>query len=186
MKLLPIVFYKRNADFIKFHHQIKHVSCPHCHKTGYLILHGFLHGYDEKSSHHRIIRGHRIFCSNRNRRHGCGRTFSVLTAHILQNFIITTQGLWDFLNNILKGHNKLAAFGLLQLPFCATSVYRLYQRFYLHQSQLRSLLIRKSPPPVNVPSRNPLIKTILHFKFAFTYHSNPLSAFQAYFQTSLL
>lgn len=186
MKPQRIAFYKRESDFLEFYHQIKFVHCPHCQRTDQLILHGYLSGYDDRSSNKRITRGHRIFCSNRNRRQGCGRTFSILAAHILKNFTITTKNLWDFLNNILQGMNKFIAFSILNLPFCASTIYRLYQKINLRQNTLRTLLVKISPPPANVPSRNPLIKTILHIKSAFGRDSNPLSAFQSYFQTSLL
>ena len=182
----PPKFYKNEPNFKKFHYQIKLIACPHCQKTGCLILHGYLHGYDEKNSHQKIIRGHRIFCSNRNHRPGCGGTFSVLSSNMLKNFSITTQSCWDFLNNILKGLNKFAAFSLLKLPFSTSSIYRLYQRINLCQPHLRTLLLNKTPSPVNVPSRNPLIKTILHIKSAFKYNPDPLSAFQSHFQAYLI
>lgn len=179
-------FYKRNADFQEFYHRIKFAPCPNCQRTGCLILHGYLYGYDEKSNHQKFTRGHRIFCSNRNRRQGCGRTFSVLAAHVLKNFTISTKSLWGFLNHLVQGMNKLAAFALLGLPFSVSSVYRLYQNIYLRQHRLRTLLLKKSPPPGDVQSRNPLIKTILHIKSAFPHDPDPLSAFQSHFQTSLL
>lgn len=186
MKSGPKKFYKRDADFQEFHRRIKFAGCPNCQKTGCLILHGYLYGYDEKSHHQKIIRGHRIFCSNRNLKRGCGRTFSILAAHVLRNFTITTQSLWNFLNNLLQGMTKLAAFGLTDLPFSPSSVYRLYQRIYLRQHRLRTLLLKRIPPPECVQSRNPLIKTILHLQSAFKRDSDPLSAFQLHFQTSLL
>lgn len=186
MSFKPIRFYKRAADFQAFYRQIKLTRCPHCQRTGCLILHGYLSGYDEKSNHLKTIRGRRIFCSNRDRRQGCGRTFSVLATHILKNFTITTKSLWDFLNNIAQGMNKRAAFGLLQLPFSVSSIYRLYQRIYIRQQSIRTLLLKHSPPPIDVPSRNPLIKTILHIKSTFTRSADPLATFQARFQASLL
>ena len=182
----PIKFYKRAANFLAFYRQIKLIRCPHCQKSSYLILHGYLSGYDEKSNRLKTIRGHRVFCSNRDRRQGCGRTFSVLAAHILKNYTITTQSLWNFLNNIVLGMNKRAAFGLLQLPFSLSSIYRLYQRIYIRQQRIRTLLLKYSPPPINVPSNNPLIKTILHIKSTFARDANPLAVFQGHFQTSLL
>jgi len=181
-----IRFYKRAVDFLAFYRQIKLVQCPHCQRTGYLILHGYLSGYDEKGSNKQISRGHRVFCSNRNRRHGCGRTFSVLPAHLLKKFTITAKSIWDFLNNILSGMCTFAAFNLLGLPFSVTSGYRLYKRIYQNQNILRTRLLNKSPPPVNVPSQNPLIKTILHLKASFTRNMNPIATYQAHFQNDFL
>ena len=140
MTFKPIKFYKRAADFQRFYHRIKLIRCPHCQKSGHLILHGYLLGYDERSNHLKTIRGRRIFCSNRDRRQGCGRTFSILAAHILKNFTITTLSLWNFLNNIVLGMNKHAAFGFLQLPFSSSSIYRFYQHIYIRQQKIRTLL----------------------------------------------
>ena len=186
MQAKVIGFYKRAVDFLAFYRQIKLLQCPHCQRTGYLILHGFLRGYDEKSSTKKIIRSHRVFCSDRNRREGCGCTFSVLKDHLLKNSTITTKSIWDFLSNILRGMSTFAAFNLLALPFSVTSGYRLYKRIFQNQNISRTRLLNKSPPPVKVPSRNPLIKTILHLKAAFARNVNPIAAYQAHFQTSFL
>ncbi len=179
-------FYQDETDFQHIYRRIKSTACVHCQRTGYLIRHGYLYGYAEKSPHPKIIRGHRIFCSNRGLKRGCGRTFSILAAHILKRFTITTKSLWNFLNNLLKGMTKLAAFRLTGLPFSNSSVYRLYQRIYLRQPKLRALLLKMTQKPDGVQSRNPLIQTILHLKSAFHRAPDPLSAFQLYFQTSLL
>jgi hypothetical protein len=82
--------------------------------------------------------------------------------------------------------STFAAFNLLGLPFSVTSGYRLYKRIYQNQNILRTVLLNKSPPPVNVPSRNPLIKTILHLKASFAQNINPIAAYQVHFQSSFL
>ena len=42
---------------------------------GYLIKHGFLRGYDSEHQLTKTARATRVFCSNRNRATGCGKTF---------------------------------------------------------------------------------------------------------------
>ncbi|MCK5543067.1 MAG: hypothetical protein KAI40_10275, partial [Desulfobacterales bacterium] len=59
---------------------LKIYACPHCNCCGCLILHGFLYGYDDTDF---VRRGHRIFCSNRNLRSGCGRTFPMLKSRFI-------------------------------------------------------------------------------------------------------
>ena len=66
--------------FLAIYEKLKVTACPHCKATGLLVLHGFLRGYDESSPREKTIRARRIFCSNRNNRQGCGRTFSVWLA----------------------------------------------------------------------------------------------------------
>ena len=51
--------------------QLKQWRCPHCGREGALIGHGWLRGYAEHGGEG-VIRGRRVFCSNRFRRGGCG------------------------------------------------------------------------------------------------------------------
>lgn len=66
--MTPPQFYDSEESFKKIHSQLKNVQCPFCNAYGYLILHGYIKGYDENGSICRIIRGHRIYCSNRKNR----------------------------------------------------------------------------------------------------------------------
>lgn len=179
-------FYRRESEFHTVHLRLKQQPCPHCKRTGALILHGYLHGYDLTKVNKRMIRGHRIFCSNRNRRRGCGRTFSVVLAVLLKRFVVQTSHLWSFLRNIVDGMNTFQAFNTDKIPLSRTSIYRLYKRVYFHQSSIRSLLLKRSAPPRDIQQRNPLIKTIRHIQLAFKRRTNPPAAFQYHFQRSFL
>ena len=179
-------FYRSINEFQGIHQRLKQTSCPHCKTTGYLILHGYLFGYDLNSNNRRIMRGHRVFCSNRNRKDGCGKTFSILKADILKRFIIQTSHLWIFLINIVKGMTTFEAFRSVDIPLSQTSIYRLYKRIYLNQHKIRTLLLRDHAAPKDVKYTNPLIKTILHIKSAFQNNQNPLATFQLTFQVSFL
>jgi hypothetical protein len=185
LAMLP-QFYRSDAEFRRIHLRLKQYSCPHCRMTHTLILHGYLSGYDLKRPHRSLIRGHRIFCSNRNRRGGCGKTWSIMMSSIIKNFIIQTAHLWDFLRNIGKGMNIFQSFNILKIPFSPTSIYRLYKRVYENQHHIRSHLIRRLAPPQNVQHINPLVKTILHIESAFKRNSNAPAAFQYIFQRSFL
>lgn len=179
-------FYKSEEEFQQFYFSLKQTACPHCKLSGNLNLHGYLRGYDEKSCSKRIIRGHRIFCCGRNKRRGCGRTFSVLDIKVLKKFIIRARSLWTFLENITKGIDKKNSIRLLRLPFSDSSAYRLSKRFYLAQSKIRAFLSKLCNAPVVNCSRQPTIQTILHLKAAFKHDSCPIAAFQGYFQTDFL
>jgi hypothetical protein len=72
---------------------LKLTPCSHCRQTGALIGHGLLRGYAERSSDV-VVRGRRIFCSNRDQRPGCGRTFSVLLSTVPSGFMVRTLTLF--------------------------------------------------------------------------------------------
>lgn len=179
-------FYKSKKDFQQFYFHLKQLACPHCQLIGALILHGYLYGYNDKLNHQRITRGQRVFCSNRNRRDGCGRTFSILAFNLLKKFTITTHSLWQYLKRIAHGFNKIQAFKRLNLPFCDSTVYRLYKRFYLTQPKIRTFLLGKCSAPQNAGTRNSFMQTIAHLKQAFNHSHDPIAAFQYDFQSSLL
>ena len=87
---------------------IKLCACPHCRQSGTLIGHGFLRGYAERGSG-LVVRGRRIFCSNRGKRPGCGRTFSVKLGCVLSGFVVRTLTLWCFVQAVLGGLTLRAA-----------------------------------------------------------------------------
>ena len=183
-------YYTSDKDFNLFRFTLKQLPCPHCKLAGALILHGYLNGYDEGPLNKKVVRGRRIFCSNR-RKHfkGCGLTFCVLLAGILKNFSITAKSLWCFLEHILPSSSKIEAFRYLKFPMSASSCYRLWKRFSTSQSRIRTFLVRLSTPPELPITSCPTTQTIAHLESAFgnrTTLTSPVAAFQAYFQIPLL
>ncbi|MDF0606909.1 hypothetical protein HZU77_014835 [Neisseriaceae bacterium TC5R-5] len=55
--------------------QLDHAQCAHCQQTNQLISHGFIR--KKRLSAEPQAVGKRVFCSNRNRRTGCGRTMQL-------------------------------------------------------------------------------------------------------------
>jgi hypothetical protein len=108
--------------------RLKLLRCPHCGAQGMLIRHGFLRGYNERTSD-RDTRGRRAFCSNRNRRTGCGRTFSVSFADVFPGFIVTALTLWKLLWTSLRTSLR-AAMKRVEWPLSVRSGYRLRARFF--------------------------------------------------------
>jgi hypothetical protein len=179
-------FYDSLDDFRQFYSKLKQTPCPHCKRLQHLILHGPLYGYDDKDADNIIVRGHRIFCSNRNKRQGCGRTFSLLASHILKNFILSGYSFWSFLRNIALKWNKLKSFQDLHLSFSNTTVYRLWSLFDHNQSYIRSVLFRNASPPILLREHNPLLQTIHHINTIFKEKPCPISAFQQHYQTHFI
>ena len=178
-------YYKNEQEFREIHHKLKISQCPYCRLFGTLILHGFLYGYSELGEPDNF-RGHRVFCTNRRKtKTGCGKSFSVILASVIKGFIISTGSLWQFLDHIANGMNKLNAFQTLNLPYSTSSVYRLYKRIFESQSKIRSILSKSGSLPTKIETKNPLIQTIFHLKTVFK-QACPLTAFQYEFQTSIL
>ena len=70
-------FYRDEHEWAALVERIKRTPCPHCRVAGALIRHGSLVGFDDTSPRRKTLRARRLFCSNRGRRPGCGRTVSV-------------------------------------------------------------------------------------------------------------
>jgi len=174
-------FYKNKAQFQAFYLKLKLMRCPHCNASGCLILHGYLDGNSDRGNE-RIRRGHRIYCSNRHKKGGCGKTFSVLKAAVLPGLTIGAHRLWRFLENIKNGLNPARAFQMAGCPMVQSSAYRLVKKFIAAQTRIRSFLSRiKAPPPAQVQS--PAIQTILHLHRVFGDTACPITDFQCRFQT---
>ncbi len=165
---------------------LKLAHCPHCRQTGALNGHGFLRGYAERSSEE-VVRGRRVFCSNRGRRLGCGQTFSVLLSTLLSGFVVRTLTLFCFATAVLSGLTRRAAWlrvarGALSL----SSGYRLWWRLQEAQSALRGRLCRHAPPP-DSPAREPLAQLMLHLRLVVgDSEADPFAALQNVVQQGLL
>ena len=165
------------------HAQLKITPCPHCQQVGSLIKHGFLRGYDQEHQLHKTLRAARIFCSNRHRATGCGRTFSVWMADKIRRLFLSADSLWAFLTRAAATNNKLAAFRALKSGLSDSAPYRIWKRFSQAQTTLRTALARLCPPP-KTASDNPAQLTLAHLQAAFPeeHGLSPIAAFQASLQ----
>lgn len=173
-------------EVVSFFSRLKLLICPHCRCAGFLIRHGFLRGYAEGKGSTLVERGCRVFCSNRNRRKGCGRTFSILYSAFIKNHTVTAKTVSRFLSNFAKGINRLRAFTETGSSFVASSCYRIFNRIKLAQASIRTLLLSALPPPDGVGLLDPVTQTILHLNSVFPLSSCPVSAFQSRFQVSFI
>ena len=60
-------------------------------------------GNDLLTANGQRVRGQRVFCSNRGRRGGCGRTFALVLAEVLPRHTVTAPLLWRWLVSWLAG-----------------------------------------------------------------------------------
>ena len=187
MKYTVKRYYKSEEELLSFLRNVKQVVCPHCGLIGALILHGFLYGYEECSVNIKIIRGRRIFCNNRKSRNkGCGRTFSILAAPMLENFSITAGSLWSFLKGIRNLPDRLPSFRRLKITLDESAAYRLWKRFVHAMAKIRSVLSRYSPRPKLPAAACAATQTIAHLQTVFKKASCPIATFQHRFQVSFL
>lgn len=162
--------------------KLKTTACPHCKGVGNLVRHGYLRGYDEKNPREKAVRAWRIFCSNRRRATGCGRTFSVWMADKVKRLLLTADALWAFLKQAVATGNRLQAFRNLSSGLSDSAPYRIWKRFGEAQSAIRTALGRMCKPP-EVASEEPAHHTLAHLEAAFPDQPCPIAAFQVRLQT---
>jgi hypothetical protein len=175
------------TDREQFLLNLKLNPCPHCKQVGTLNRHGSLRGYDENNLRLKTIRAKRVFCSNRDRSTGCGRTFSVWTADKVKRLFLNANQLWEFLKQADATGNKRQAFTRLSSSMSNSAPYRIWKRFQIAQSDLRTALSTLCPPPTINPDQqgnSPTTSTLAHLSKAFSgLGLNPIAAFQSTLQT---
>jgi hypothetical protein len=163
----------------------KLLLCPHCKRSGTLIGDGFLRGYAEHGSE-RVIRGRRLFCSDRFLRQGCGRTVAIWLDRVMPRFSVRATTLFDFAKAVVEGVSRRAAW--LSAAVNATSLssgYRLWARLLGAQCYLRTKLTSLGSPPASVAA-DPLAQLLEHFASALAACNCPFEQFQSQLQSALL
>ena len=159
--------------------KLKITECPHCKSMGNLIKHGFLRGYDSQNQLAKTTRATRVFCSNRNRATGCGKTFSVWMASKIKHLFLSAESLWLFLSTASNTGNKLQAFRRLNSGLSDSSAYHIWRRFRNSLTTIRTALVGLCEPP-SIESDCPAQLTLVHLQKAFKEHSlSPIAAFAA-------
>jgi hypothetical protein len=172
-------FCRSDQEWIAFAERLKQTACPHCKAVGTLIRHGFLHGYDEGDSQRKTIRARRIFCSNRHRRPGCGRTFSVWMADKIRRLSVTAHALWRFLQRAVAGSIAAACRDVADCRRSDRTWQRIWKRFDRGQSKIRTALSACCPPPdPPAESCRPATQVLAHLQAAFPDSHCPIAVFQ--------
>jgi hypothetical protein len=168
-------FCRSDQEWIVIAERLKQTACPHCKMVGALIRHGFLYGFDDRSPPRRTLRARRVFCSNRNARPGCGRTFSVWLADKIRRLSLSTGTLWQFLQGAAVG---IAAAVRAVGRFSDRTWYRVWKRFNLGQSNIRTALLARCPPPTLPAEHRPAAHVLAHLQATFSNDPCPIAAFQ--------
>jgi hypothetical protein len=177
-------FYWGEQDFLAIYEKLKSTACPHCKLTGLLVLHGFLRGYDESSPREKTVRARRIFCSNRNNRQGCGRTFSVWLADKIRRLSLSAGCLWTFLQSVVADSIG-AAIRRVDCHLSDRQMQRIWKRFNLGQSKIRTALWPQCEPPER-PAQSPAAEVLAHLQAAFPCSECPIAAFQHALRTFIV
>jgi hypothetical protein len=175
-------FYRNTEEWQALTQCLKLTPCPHCNAVGALIRHGFLYGFDDSNPHQKTRRARRILCSNRYARPGCGRTFSVWAADKIRRLGLTTARLWRFLQRAVA-HGILAAIRASDCHLSDRSLLRIWKRFNLGQSKIRTALFGCCPPPELPAEHQPAAHVLAHLQAAFPDAHCPIAAFQLTFRT---
>lgn len=171
------LFYRNALEWNAIAERLKLTPCPHCQVVGALIRHGFLRGFDDSNSQRRTVRARRIFCSNRQSRPGCGRTFSVWVADKIRRLGLTAGSLWRFLQRVVSGC-LAAAIRTAACHLSDRTLQRIWRRFDQGQSKIRTALSGRCPPPVLPTERRPAAQVLAHLHAAFPDVDCPIAAFQ--------
>jgi hypothetical protein len=127
--------------------QAKEWACPHCGRIGRVNRHGSLCGCGEGNAGKSAARGRRFLCSNRGRRGGCGRTFSIVLAAIIAKASVRSGELWRFYLAKLSGGSVVSAWAGLRSVFSLEAAYGWWRRWLRGQFALREILCRGHDPP---------------------------------------
>jgi hypothetical protein len=144
-----------------------------------------LRGNDPAAAAGRIVRGQRVFCSDRGQRGGCGQTFPLFLADVLPRHTFNAARLGALLLKLLAGATIKAAAETLRLPFSLEAVYGIVRRCRRRLEVVRSCLAREHPAPVSGQT-DPFLQTLEHLRQTFARHACALTAYQAHFQGAWL
>jgi hypothetical protein len=164
---------------------MKQQRCPHCGCAETLNRHSKLYGNDPVAVAGRCLRGQRVWCANRGRRGGCGRSFCIFIADVLPRHTVRAGLLWHWLMKLLGGLPMKAAAEKLHLPFALETLYRLRRKLCRRLGELRTRLCREQDPPRSAQA-DPLLQTLEHLQAVFACHECPPALFQLHFQQPLL
>lgn len=160
--------------------RLKGEACPHCGKHGTLNRHGWLLGSEESGQGKEARRGRRLYCSNRGKRRGCGRTVSVRPANLLRGMRTRSGPLWQYLRRVMSGESVCRAWEGLERVFSLESAYRYRRRLRQGQYRIREILCRERAPPCGAAGGAEVM--LAHLEGVLGRSGDLLSRFQLHFQ----
>lgn len=148
-----------------------------------LNLHGRLLGYAESSSE-RVLRGHRLLCSSRGQRTGCGRTVTIWLSTVLPRHSVGTATIFAFLTALAAGSCVAAAWPGTSSMTLRTG-YRIRFRIACAAFAIRTALLSRAPPP-RVDSACADVQLLAHLRAALGSCGDAFAVYQSTFQRPVL
>jgi hypothetical protein len=180
-----INFVRKRKDCNQALQNLKQTRCAHCRRMGTLNRHDRIQGNDPDSVNKQILRGRRVWCSNRGRRGGCGLTMRILFARLLPRHSANAKMLSTLLKGLCGGGSVKRIWEESRLPMQLQSCYHLLKRLRDRLDTVRAALLTRCKPPGSRHS-DPLRQTAEHLRCAFPGRQNLVEAFQHTFQTSIM
>ncbi len=115
--------------------QLDQHVCLHCKQSCQLLSHGYIR---KKTSAHQPV-GKRVFCSNRNKRTGCGRTMSWYLASVVRNRHYPGSIIIAFILAFIRGMTIQQAYRMATRAASPRHAYRWLHQVDAHLSTYRSL-----------------------------------------------
>ena len=164
---------------------LKQQHCAHCRRTGTLNRHDKVQSNDLESADKQTVRGRRVWCSNRGRRGGCGRTMLIVFARFVPRHSTSAAMLGGLLRRLCGGGSVKSAWEWCGLPVDLQSVYHLLQRLREQLAAVRGALLTRCAPPDSAQT-DPLVSTAEHLRCAFPSASCAVEAFQHALQLPIM
>jgi hypothetical protein len=146
--------------------QLDRVPCRHCSQTAQLVSHGFV--YKKRVGADPEAVGKRVFCSNRKRRTGCGRTVRLYLEATLRRLHYAGAHMAAFVLALLAGATVRHAYGQATGAADPRHAWRWLNRLDAKLSDYRNLIHRpaldqtEGPPPARRRLRIRLLTATLH------------------------
>lgn len=147
-----------------------------------LVGHGRLFGYGERTSC-REVRGQRVLCSNRRRRGGCGRTFTLWLASVVPRLTVRAVTIFALLAAMADGVPCARAWRAASCMTLRTG-YRIKTRLALAGPAMRTALLSRAPPPTT-SDPSPYAQLLAHLQAALGPRIDSFSHYQLSFQRSV-
>jgi transposase-like protein len=131
--------------------QLESEACHHCRQTHHLVSHGFIRKKRAGAEPEAV--GKRVFCSNRYRHTGCGRTMQLYLDTTIRYLHHASGRVMALLGALLAGSSIARAYREATGTDGPRHAYRWLQRFVARMSDYRRLL--QHPPLMASPQAAP-------------------------------
>ncbi len=118
-------------------HRLEHEQCQHCRCVEQLVSHGFV--YKKRTGAEPQAVGKRVFCSNRGRYTGCGRTSQLYLGAVIRHLHYAGEQLVAFVLALIHGGTVQHAYSGVTGTADPRNAYRWLNRLYGQLSAYRSL-----------------------------------------------